>query len=70
MTKNMPGDVNENVLQASDRVHLREIVVTSIIGSAVIAASGGVLGRLPSADGVDISAATPTNLIQGRNHGD
>ena len=29
-----------------------------------------VLDRLPSADGVDISAATPISAFQGRNHGD
>jgi nucleoside-diphosphate kinase len=55
----MPGDLNENVPGASDRVHLREIVVTFAQRLSPTRACRGGLGRLPSADGVDISAATP-----------
>jgi nucleoside-diphosphate kinase len=58
----MPGDLNENVPGASDRVHLREIVVTFAQRLSPTHACRGVLGRLPSADGVDISAATPHPL--------
>jgi nucleoside-diphosphate kinase len=55
----MLGDVNENVPRASDKVHLREIVVIFYFRLPATIAGGGFLGRLPSAGGVDISAATP-----------
>jgi nucleoside-diphosphate kinase len=55
----MLGDLNENMPGDSDKVHLREIVVTFHLRLPAAAAWGAGLHRLPSADGVDISAATP-----------
>jgi hypothetical protein len=66
----MPERVNEIATRLAERVHLREIVVILPPSSRVMAASGALAGRLPFADGADISAATPTSAFQGRNHGD
>jgi hypothetical protein len=63
------ANVNEPGMLASERVHLGEIVVIYRIGPA--GRSRGISpDRLPLPGVVDISAATPINAFQGRNHGD
>jgi hypothetical protein len=54
--------MNRTGTRVSEWVHLGEI--------AVIWASATLPDRLPSRDGADISAATPTSGFQGRDHGD
>ena len=62
--KPIAGDMNRTGTRVSGWVHLGEIAV--ILAMAGIAAPVG----LPSRDGADISAATPTSGFQGRDHGD
>jgi hypothetical protein len=68
--KPMLAKLNEIGMPASDRVHLREIVV--IFGTYWrLGRSRGISpDRLPFSGGVDISAAIPLSALQGRNHGD
>jgi hypothetical protein len=62
--------VNAAGTLVSEKVHLREIVVIpggDWLAGRSVASQGG---RLPFAEGADISAATPISAFQGRNHGD
>jgi hypothetical protein len=67
--KSILEKLNETRTVVSEKVHLGEIIVTSasIAWRAIRSVSPD---RLPFADCVDISAATPTSAFQGRNHGD
>jgi hypothetical protein len=68
--KASPKKLNESGTAVAEKVHLREIVVIRRIGCPPGRSESISPDRLPSADGADISPATPISAFQGRNHGD